>query len=148
MITNNPATWPAGDKVWDVCRAIALAEGANVPGSAPDRYNNPGDLSRGDEHGQQVIGYVTLPDGEVEINFASKEAGWSALYTKMANAAQGLSSVYTPDMSWRQIAQEYAGNSAAWLANVTRTLGVNPDSRYGDFFLGTRFHKASRSRPV
>jgi hypothetical protein len=144
MITSNPATWPSGDKVWDVCRAIAFAEGANVANTAPDRLNNPGDLSRGDEHGQPVIGYVTLQDGEDAIQFASKEAGWTALYTKMANAAQGLSSVYSPAMTWRQVAQKYAANSAVWLANVTGLLGVSPDSRYGDFFLGTRFHKASR----
>jgi len=36
-ITNDAATWPTGDKIWDVCRAIAIAEGANVAGSNPDR---------------------------------------------------------------------------------------------------------------
>jgi len=134
MITNNPASWPGGDKVWDVCRAIAIAEGANVLGSVADRLNNPGDLSRGDEHGQPVIGYVTLPDGEVAIQFASKEAGWQALYLKISNIVTGRSSTYSPDMSWRQIAAKYAGNSSAWVNNVANALGVSPDSRFGDFF--------------
>jgi hypothetical protein len=140
MITNSPTTWPAGDKIWEVCRAIALGEGANVLGSAPDRLNNPGDLSKGDEHGQQVLGYVTLPDGEVTIHFASKEGGWQALYSKISNIVFGRSSVYSPDMTWRQIAQEYAGNSSAWVNNVARVLGVNPDSRFGDFFFGMVTH--------
>lgn len=148
MITSNPATWPVGDKVWDVCRAIALAEGANIAGDAPDRYNNPGDLSKGDEHGQPVIGYVNLPDGEMEINFASKEAGWQALYHKISNIAAGVSSTYSPSMTWRQIAAKYAGNSSAWVNNVTNALGVSPDSRFGDFFLGTVIRKASKSRRV
>jgi hypothetical protein len=144
MITNSPATWPLGDRVWDVCRAIALAEGANVPGDAPDRFNNPGDLSRGDEHGQTVIGYVNLPDGELLINFATKEGGWAALYSKISNIATGRSSTYSPDMTWRQIAAKYAGNSSAWVNNVANALGVSPDSRFGDFFLGTAIHKASK----
>ena len=134
MITNDPRSWPAGDKIWEVCRAIALAEGANIGGSAPDRLNNPGDLSRGDEQHQAVIGYETLPDGEVAIHFASKEAGWNALYSKISNIAAGRSSVYSPEMTWRQISAKYAGNSSAWVNNVTAALGVNPDSRFGDFF--------------
>jgi hypothetical protein len=145
MITNNPATWPGGDKVWDVCRAIAFAEGANVPGDAPDRFNNPGDLSIGDEHGQAVIGYVSLPDGEQLINFATKEAGWAALYTKISNIVAGRSSTYSPNMTWRQIAGKYAGNSSVWVNNVTNALGVSPDSRFGDFFLPIVTHKGSKS---
>jgi hypothetical protein len=134
LITNDPSTWPGGDLVWNVCRAIALAEGANLAGSAPDRLNNPGDLSRGDEHGQPVIGYASLPDGEVAIQFGSKEAGWNALYIKIGNIAAGRSGAYSPDMTWRQIGAKYAGNSAAWVSNVTRILGVSPDARFGDYF--------------
>lgn len=134
MITSSTSTWPSGDLVWNVCRAIALAEGAGVPGSAPDRYNNPGDLSKGDEHGQAVSSYTTLQDGENLIVFASKEAGWNALYTKIANIVSGASSTYAPSMSWRQIAQKYAGNASAWLSNVTTALGVAPDDTFASYF--------------
>lgn len=134
MITSEVSTWPAGDLVWQVCQAIALAEGANVPGSAPDRYNNPGDLSQGDEHGQAVLGYITLPDGERLINFASKDGGWQALYSKINNIRIGASTVYSPSMTWNQIAQEYAGNATVWASNVAAALGVSPDSRFGDYF--------------
>ena len=136
MITSDQSTWPGGDLVWNVCRAIALAEGANVGGSAPDRFNNPGSLSKGDEHGQPVAGYTTLPDGEVLIVFASKEAGWNALHTKISNMVSGTSSSYAPQMSWRQIAQRYAGNADAWLSNVTAALGVGPDDIFANYFAG------------
>ena len=133
-ISSDPATWPTGDQVWDVCRAVALAEGANVAGDAPDRNNNPGDLSKGDEHGQPIVGYVTLPDGEKAIQFANKTAGWEALYTKFNNIRLGISKTFSPSMTWRQIAAKYAGNSAAWVANVTTELGVSPDDSFGSYF--------------
>jgi len=142
MITNSTSTWPSGDRIWDVCRAIALAEGANVSGSAPDRLNNPGDLSKGDEAAMGVSGYVTLPDGEIAIHFSTKEDGWQALYSKIMNIASGRSSVYSPQWSWRQIAQKYAGDSSAWAANVARVLGTSPDARFADYF------SADTSAPV
>src|ERR1035438_8484085 len=46
-ITNDPSTWPTGDEFWNVCWAIAYAEGAQIAGSVPDRCNNPGDISDG-----------------------------------------------------------------------------------------------------
>ena len=133
-ITHDPATWPTGDKVWNVARAIAMAEGANVEGDAPDRLNNPGDLSRGDEHGQSVVEYVTLSDGENAIHFLSKAGGWMALYKKIANIRDGNSHVYKPWMTWEQMAKSYAGNSAAWAANVARELGVNTTDKFGAYF--------------
>lgn len=136
MITSDRNTWPSGDLIWNVCQAIAIAEGADEPGTAPDRYNNPGDLSKGDEHGQPVIGYTKLPDGEVLIIFANKEAGWNALYSKIANIVAGRSSTYSPRMTWRQIAGKYAGNSQAWVNNVARELGVQPDDVFANYFSG------------
>jgi hypothetical protein len=135
-ISNDPSTWPSGDLVWSAAAAIAGAEGANVAGSVPDRFNNPGDLSKGDEHGQPVSGYQVLPDGENTIMFASKQAGWTALYTKLSNILTGSSSVYSPTMTWAQIAQIWAGNSQAWVNNVTRVLGVSPNDIFQNFFTG------------
>lgn len=133
-ITSNPQTWPMGDKVWNVCRAIALAEGANVEGGAPDRLNNPGDLSKGDEHGQNVVEYVILPDKEDAIHFSTKVGGWTALYRKIANIRDGKSSVYNPSMTWLQIAYKYAGNSVVWAGNVARELGVSATDKFGSYF--------------
>lgn len=133
-ITSDPSTWPSGDDIWAACQAVALAEGANVAGSDPDKYNNPGDLSKGDEHGQAVTGYTTLGCGEVEIIFASKQAGWNALYAKFQNIVNGQSSVYSLSMTWQEFAQEYAGNSTAWVTNVCNQLGVSPTDTLGSYF--------------
>lgn len=136
-ITNDPNTWPTGDKIWDVARAIARAEGANIAGSVPDRSNNPGDLGRGDEHGQQTLGISSVHDtGEGIIIFATKVGGWSALYDKLQNIANGQSSVYSPDMTWSEFASKYAADPN-WLANVTSILGVSPDSTFGAYVNGT-----------
>jgi hypothetical protein len=132
-ITNDPSTWPTGDRIWDVARAVARAEGANVAGSAPDRYNNPGDLSRGDENGQTVASYTTLPDGENLIVFATKTDGWTALYRKFQRIDMGISSVYSGDQSWAEIGQSYAGNSATWSANVAAALGVDVNSTFNQY---------------
>ena len=119
--------------IQDIAKAIAHAEGFNIPGAAPQRYNNPGDLSKGDEWGQSVSGYTTLPDGEDLIIFATPDDGWNALYAKLQNIADGNSRVYSPDMSWSQIAQHWAGNSGAWASNVAGTLGVSPDSTFAEY---------------
>jgi len=132
-ITADPATWPGGDAVWNIAQAIAKAEGASISGSAPDRYNNPGDLSKGDEHGQAVDGYVQLPDGETLIQFSDKSAGWSALYSKLQNIASYKSSVYSPDWTWYQIGGKWAGNSEVWANNVAAALGVNPATSMGQY---------------
>lgn len=134
QITHDPASWPTGDKVWDVCHAIALAEGANIAGDNPDMLNNPGDLSKGDEHGQAVSGYQTLSDGEVAIQFQTKEGGWAALYTKIDNIRLGISLSYRPGWTWARVAQTYAGDSADWVASVTRELGVSPNDTFGSYF--------------
>lgn len=136
QITYDTSTWPSGDRVWDVCRAIAIAEGANDPGSVPDKYNNPGDLSRGDEHGQSVAGYVTLGCGEGEIIFSTKQDGWDALYKKISAAASGSSKIYLPSLTWAQVASHYAKNSVNWLANVTKTLGVSASDTLGGYVNG------------
>lgn len=133
-ITHDPETWPGGDRVWNVCRAIAMAEGANVEGAAPDRMNNPGDLSKGDEHGQSVVEYVILPDKEDVIHFQTKIGGWTALYKKVINIRDGKSKVYSPSMTWAEVAKSYAGNSTAWANNVAKALNVSVDEKFGAYF--------------
>lgn len=127
-ITADPSTWPSGDPIWSIAQAIAFAEGANVLGARPDRNNNPGDLTRGDEHGEVVAGY----DGSF-IVFASKQDGWQALYLKLANIAQNSSARYNSGMSWAQIGQIWAGGDPNWAMNVAANLGVDPNSSLGDF---------------
>jgi hypothetical protein len=120
----------------NIADAIAQAEGYGQAGAAPTRYNNPGDLSKGDEWGQSISGYTTLPDGEDLIIFASPEAGRAALLAKLQNIANGGSRTYSPDMTWAEIAQHWAGNSGAWASNVTRVLGVSQDSTFAEYLGG------------
>jgi hypothetical protein len=133
-ITQDPATWPAGDRIWDICRAVALAEGYNRgPGAAPFDLNNPGDLSPGDEGGFPTAGAPHPHGGSYVIHFATANDGWQALYYKFRNIASGASTVYSPGWSWAQIAALYAGDAASWLRNVTTALGVDPASSLASY---------------
>jgi|SRR5579872_4121908 len=132
-ITNDPSTWPSGDRMWDFCRAIAQHEGAAEAGSAPDRFNNPGDLSKGDEHGQEVSGYHRLPDGENLIIFSTKAGGWMALQAKFQNILDGKSHVYSPAMSLTEIGSKYASDPA-WAKGVAEIFGVDPGQPFESYF--------------
>jgi hypothetical protein len=135
FITANPSTWPGATPnypdaaCWNICAAVALAEGySGGSGVAPYDLNNPGDLSPGDEAGQATAGPAQYHGGSNVIVFATAEGGWIALYTKFENIRTGNSAVYPVTYTWAQVAQIYAGNSAAWLSNVTSYLGVDPSS--------------------
>lgn len=137
-ITNDAATWPTGDKVWDICNAVATAEGYNQgAGAAPYDLNNPGDLSPGDEGGFATCGQPQFHGGSNIILFCTAEDGWSALYHKFQNIVQGNSAVYPVTLTWAEVATKYAGNSAAWLANVTNYLQVTTDSTPSDYVNAT-----------
>lgn len=127
-LTNDPNTWPTGDRVWDVCRAIAYAEGAHIAGSVPDRFNNPGDISDGAKQFSQTFTF-----GSNVTMFPDKATGWQWLYSKVFNMASGQSSVFRPDMTWTQVAQKWAGNWQNWVNNVTAHLGVSPNSTVNDY---------------
>ena len=124
-----PATWPSGNRVWDVCRAVAFAEGYQVPGSVPARLNNPGDIS----DGRATYG-SEFHSGSNITTFPNAATGWSWLYTKVDNVANGRSSVYDPSMSWREIGAKWAPqNAEVWASNVAGALGVDSDSSLGDY---------------
>lgn len=130
LITSDESTWPSGDRVWNVCRAIARAEGANIAGSNPDRLNNPGDISDGfNQYGGENH------SGSNITKFPDKETGWKWLYSKITNAfVNGASTVYSPAMTWNDFAKKYAGNWQVWVNNVTGSLGVYPTETVGSYF--------------
>lgn len=128
MITNDSSSWPSGDRIWDICRAIAIAEGANVENSNPDRLNNPGDIS----DGADTYGFENHSGSKV-TKFPDKETGWKWLYRKINNALNGNSDVFKPTMTWLQFAQKYAGNWQSWVNNVTSELGVSPNDIIGNY---------------
>src|SRR5581483_9611596 len=119
----DPSTWPGdeSDSIWKICHAIALAEGADLAGSIPDRLNNPGDISDGrHEFGAEDH------DGSDVTCFPTKLTGWTWLYNKVQAIVSGQSEVYSPGMSWMQLAQKWAGDWAPWVAKVCEYLGVSP----------------------
>lgn len=131
----SPATWPTGDRIWDVCRAIAHAEGFDVKGTAPANLHNPGDLSPGDEHGYNTAGPAEFHGGSYIIHFASDQDGWGALYAKISNIYDGTSTVYDPDWSWVQIGETFAADPN-WGAHVAAGLGVDPNSTLNQYLGG------------
>jgi hypothetical protein len=136
-ITKEPSTWPSSDKIWNICKAVANAEGYNLgAGTAPFDLNNPGDLSPGDEAGQTTCGAAEWHDGSAIVSFCTAEGGWQALYHKFNNIVQGKSRVYPQSWTWQQVALKYAGNSANWVANVTNYLGVAPGSTPAQYVNG------------
>jgi hypothetical protein len=129
MITQDRSTWPTGDKYWEVCQAIAIAEGYHKPNSNPWKLCNPGDISDG----------FGLYGGEPHFGsritrFPSQEFGWKWLYNKIVRIDRNLSEVFHRTMTWEEIAKEYAGDWQHWLANVTCELGVDESAIFGDFF--------------
>jgi hypothetical protein len=136
-ITNDPATWPTGDRIWDCVRAVAIQEGyPNGPGAAPFNLNNPGDLGPGDEHGQATAGKAEFHGGSSIIHFATALGGFTACYTKISNMLAGKSSVYGSNWTLRQIGAKWAADPN-WAAGVARTLGIDPNvSGFADYVNG------------
>lgn len=135
-ITTDKSTWPSGDKIWDICRAVAIAEGYNTNGAA-FKLNNPGDLSSGDEHGQPTAGAPEWHGGSNIIHFARALDGWNALYAKISNIVNGSSKVYQQNWTISQISALWAGDSTAWANNVARELGYDDPTQYGfDDYVG------------
>lgn len=135
LAINTPDTWPTGDPIWDVCNAIAKAEGYDQTSAAPFKLNNPGDLSPGDEHGFATSGPSEFHGGSYVIHFATAGDGWQALYTKISNIVQGASNVYDVEWTWEQIGAKYAAD-ANWARNVAANLGVDPTSTLSDYISG------------
>lgn len=102
------ANWPNWIVLLGI--AIATAEGYFLPGTWPERHNNPGD--------------ITDPDTGAKISYASDQEGWSALYSKLSMDLSGESTVYSPNMTLAQFAQKWTGgdNPDSWASNVSESL--------------------------
>lgn len=102
------------DKIKQMAQAIAYAEGFGVPGSVPQRANNPGDLK---------VGEPTL-DGSGITLFESVDQGWNALYRQLALIVSGRSHYDLGD-SIAVMGSRYAAGDANWARNVADFLGVS-----------------------
>lgn len=129
IVASDPDTWPGGDVVWEVARAIARAEGYGRDQKAPTMLNNPGDISDGaSTYGSEVH------SGSHVTHFPDPATGWNWLYEKLDNVRTGKSKVYSNNFTWTQFAQKWAANWQAWVNNVTHDLSVGPNDRVGDFW--------------
>ena len=122
-------TWPAGDKLWELAQAIAIAEGYNVKDSNPARLCNPGDLS----DGYHMYG-GEYHSGSSVTKFPDQETGWKWLRDKLENIFQGKSDVYQTWMTFTDLAKRWSGNWQPWMYNVTRQLGVDEDQTLDDWY--------------
>jgi hypothetical protein len=108
-----------GRGVYNIAIAISHAEGAWVPGSLPNRHNNPGDLMAG---------------GQVRA-FRTVEQGWYELMDFIFTWFAGFNADITPALTWEQLGAVYVNGPNApataappenWVKTVTDYLGVKP----------------------
>jgi len=101
-------------------RAIAKAEGYYVPGSLPQRLNNPGSLK------DPATGRLR--------QFPTPANGWAALLTQLRLVLTGRSRYYRPDMTLAEFARVYSGGDKpdAWARIVATELGVSQDTPIKD----------------
>jgi hypothetical protein len=128
IVPTDPDTWPSGDAIWDVARAIAHQEGYGVSmQNAPTRNNNPGDISDGFSQfgGENLDSKIT--------HFPDPQTGWNWLYNKLKNVHDGRSHVFSNDMTWATFGTKYASDPN-WANGMTRYLGVSPNDRVGDYW--------------
>jgi hypothetical protein len=106
-------------KIRRIAQAIARAEGYGVPGAIPTVRNNPGNIKG--------------PDGVIRT-YSTPEEGWQALYRQVLLMLTGESRFYKPEMTIAEIARIYTGEAQFmnWARNVSRVLGVTPDTRLRD----------------
>lgn len=110
----------------ELADAIGSAEGYGVSGAIPTRANNPGDLKLGD------IGYGTIGQG-ITV-FPNAAAGNQALINQLQKIQNNTSRYYNSDMSIAQIGQTWSGGDPAWSNNVSKSVGVSPDTSFGSLF--------------
>jgi hypothetical protein len=113
--------------VQGLANAIAHAEGFDVPGSVPQRSNNPGDLFLGNK------GFGLAGNGETV--FDSVLDGWNALYNQVVLMLNGQSAHYSPSETFTQIAATYTGgdDADAWAQTVSGALGLTPENTLNDY---------------
>lgn len=104
--------------------AMARQEGALVPGSRPQRNNNPGDL----EYGKFARAHgATGCDGRFAI-FASIRDGYKAMAALLASAYCGM----TIEDALNKYAPPVENNTNVYLSNVCGWTGLAPTDIISD----------------
>lgn len=119
----------ASDRVKRIAEAIAVAEGFAFPG-APQ--TSPANIPNSRRNPGNIRDMQRPPDYPVKT-FATKEAGWDALYRQVEGMLKG-SALYPADWTIEQIARRYTGEAAYmnWARIVAQRLGVPTDAVFSE----------------
>lgn len=120
------------EKVDTFAHAIAKAEGFGVKGAVPTRYHNPGDI-RTFKKGARYPGQVGVNKHGYVI-FKNDEAGFAALRENLRRMASGESKYYGTNMTVTKVAKLYATGWRTWSKNVSKNLGVPPQTTLKAYF--------------
>ena len=128
-----PVTASTTPTVVTFAQAIAQEEGFDVPGSIPNRNNNPGDLRPPNGAGNYWAGQIGV-DSDGFAVFGTSDAGWNALYTNL-NTHIGNNPTQTLADYIAQYAPANDGNDpTSYADNVAAALGVDSSDQLGDIF--------------
>ena len=109
----------AFDPVNALAEAIATAEGFYVPGSRPQRDNNPGDMT------VDIIGKGVGNDGPFVV-FANAQDGWDNLKAQIQKWFDGTSSHADSSSTIADLSSFYTNTQqSSWAQNVANALGVD-----------------------
>ena len=118
-------TFSSAQSVDKLAQAIAKTEGYYTPHTIPNRCFNPGDLKVLRDY--RYPGQLGVCKGG-HARFRTQADGWSALQHQLDKIALGESKKYSVNMTLQELGKHYAGNSRVWAKNVSRNLGVEPDT--------------------
>jgi len=116
------------DRVQDLAKAIAKAEGFGRKGTLPSRLHNPGDLLSRSFHAYP--GQIGLYHHYVV--FRNDTAGWAALRHQIEKVISGESKYYTVNLTFKQFSKKYA-TSPVWVKNVTKILSISINTPLWEF---------------
>ena len=112
----------AQDRIDDLAKAIAKAEGCYIKGTIPNRYHNCGDLKL--VKGWRYPGQVGVGKGG-HVIFKNDKYGWEALRHQIEKIIAGDSKFYNVNLTIKQLGKKYA-TSSLWAKNVAHNLGATP----------------------
>jgi hypothetical protein len=113
----------AQDRIQDLSKAIAKAEGFGVRNTLPTKNHNPGDIKA--LKGYHFPGQVGIH--KQYVVFKNDKAGWEALQHQINKIVDGESR-YSVNLTLKQLGKRYA-ESSVWPRVVAKYLGATPDTQ-------------------
>lgn len=106
----------------NICQAIAREEGVNVPGSIPNRLNNPGDI----EDGKFAQAHGALPNqGQRFAHFPDLNTGYACMRALLQCPGYKGLTIHQALNKW---APPVENNTSSYEANVCAWTGLTPET--------------------